>query len=102
MSEQGKTNWADIKLGAVWGPKQTKSGKERFGGTLKVSQLKKFVSQMTEEEKAKDELTIQIFPNTSKKQQNHPDMEIYRSEPMAKKDTVKTTDSWGSEADNVM
>ena len=102
MSEYEKTNWAEMKLGAVWGPKKTKSGKERFGGTLKVAQLKKFVSEMSEEEKARGELSIQIFPNTNKQQENHPDLEIYRSQPMEKKETVKTTDSWGAESDNVM
>ena len=50
MSEQGKkTNWQEIKLGAVWGPKSSKGGKEYYTGKLKVSQLKKFVAQMTDE-----------------------------------------------------
>ena len=103
MSEQGKkTNWQEIKLVAVWGPKSSKGGKEYYTGKLKVSQLKKFVAQMTDEEKEDGELGVMMWKNNQKKADNQPEFEMYRQEPTKKKETVKTTDSWGDDDDNLM
>ena len=57
---------------------------------------------MTDEEKEDGELGVMMWKNNQKKADNQPEFEMYRQEPTKKKETVKTTDSWGDDDDNLM
>tara|TARA_Y100000310_G_C20451418_1_gene700925 strand:+ start:483 stop:797 length:315 start_codon:yes stop_codon:yes gene_type:complete len=77
MSDQNKKNneWQQRELGALW--KKESATQKYLSGHIK----------MDDGMGGEETLQVIIFANKHKQKDNHPDFRIYKSQPMAKKNT---------------